>query len=278
MLFVAGIEADASIQYKAIQAHSDFIHNLDNYHQYGFNSALAAPFHLALDTDTRENMLKQSDLLSITTRDSWESHSASEKNRQWYWKQNKLAYFGPQKVLNMISNATLSSSAVEVANNLVSAGLIDRANNNQIDNYFNKYVRKRVIEHFAIDKFIGEVRGEFAKAPGRVGENSSIAIGNASKNEKDRFIAFVKRCISKGKVPDIDPFWAKDNSSTTDGDASDPGFCGHTVFHLTWKQCINVCKKLGYSGPSTGAGTRHVKTPKFNGYTLFKKINRTTKK
>ena len=268
MIFVAGIEADASIQYNAIQAHTDFIHNMDNYHQHALNSALAASFHLGLDTETREKMLKQSDIMSITTQNSWESHSASVTNidhrlayneQQCTSKRTERAKFGPQNVLNVLSNASLSTTAVEAANKLVTAGTIDRANKKQTENYSE------------IDKFVGKVRAEFA-TPEKVGENSAIAIGIASKNEKERFSAFAQRCISEGKIPAIDPFWAKDETSTVDADVNDPGFCGHAVFHITQGQCKNVCTKLGYLAPSTGAGTGN-KPQKFSGYTLYKKMN-----
>jgi hypothetical protein len=280
MLFLTGIEADASIQYQAIQAHADFIHNLDNYHQHPFNSALAASLHLALDTETREKMLNQSDIKSITTQNSWESHSASSRNSDStlaHNEQNRISNieynkFRPQNVLNVISNATLSTRAVEVANHLVSAGLIDPANSTQIKNFFSKCVRKLVIEHSEIDKFVDEVRAEFAKAPEKVGKNSTVAIGIASKNEKERFLAFAKQFISEGKVPDCDLFWAKNETSTVVGNASDHGFCSHAVFHLTQDQCGHVCKKLGYSKPSTGAGSgKKVKPQQFSGYTLYKK-------
>jgi hypothetical protein len=292
--FEAGIESDTILglvnflmDYDSprmspfIQMTCEFSFWHENLKQYPTNSALAAKLLICKDDAHREKLVKQSDM-QITTQDSWESHSASFTNRE-----NVLAFkeqirssdirrnsFRSQNILNVISNATLSSSAAEVANHLVSAGLME-ANSVQLGGYFQRDIPKLVIPNSEISNFIGEIRVEFAKTD-RTGENSSVTIGAASKNERERFAAFVQRCISEGKLPDCEPFWAK-NTPTDDGDASDPGFCGHPVFHLTRSQLENQCRKLGYGPPSTGVG-RGCKPQKFSGYVLLKNINPITRK
>jgi hypothetical protein len=86
----------------------------------------------------------------------------------------------------VISNATLSTTAVDSKQTFHCR--IDGSSKQctNIGNYFNKLITKLVIEHSEISKFVGEVRAEFAKAPEKVGKNSSIAIGIASKNDRGR--------------------------------------------------------------------------------------------